>query len=125
MPLLVELTASTDGGLRRKAVGGLGQLGGPDQLTTLLKLVRGRGSRRAGEVERAIVEVCDHADQGQKADSVLAFYASAGDADQPALLPLLGRLGGAKAAGTAPRWTDEGVGGMGRRCSARPVQLAE
>lgn len=122
VPLLVELTATEDAGIRRKAVAGLGLLAGTDQLITLLRMVpRTKDRGEQDEIERAIVEVCARIpDQGQKAEPVLAFYTSANDADKAALLPLLGRFGGDKPrqllrAGLtkgSPEWTDGALRGL-------------
>jgi len=101
VPLLVEVSAGTDAGLRRKSVNALGRLGGEGQVEAILKArLKATDRGEQDDAERAVLAVCDRmvvADR--RGEPVLAFYAHAGDADKSTLLPLLGRFGGDKARG--------------------------
>jgi HEAT repeat protein len=88
-----------DAAVRKRAMRALQQLAEPDRIPLMVKgvLKAAKGTER-DDAERAVVEVCNKIlDAEKRPDAVLVVYQDAGQADRPALLPLLGRVGGAKA----------------------------
>jgi HEAT repeat protein len=99
VPALLLEALSDDGNVRRRAISALGRLADskdvPGMVKALLKSEKG-GER--DDAERAIALVCGRVTEEEKrAEPVLAALAGAAEADKPALLPVLGRIGGKRA----------------------------
>ncbi len=98
---LVVLAADKEPGVYEVALEGLQRIADPDEhdiprLVALLRKVA--PGRHRDEVEKAILLVCDKQPAGaDRAGPVLAALAKVPAAEKPKCLPLLGRLGGAKA----------------------------
>jgi HEAT repeat protein len=98
VPTLLKDVAGKDATLRKRAMAALQKLGEPEHLPGMVKtvLLVPKGSER-DEMERTVVAVCGKLIEPEKRpEAVLAAYHELAPADKPALLPLLGRLGGAK-----------------------------
>ena len=96
LPDLAALATAGEGGVRRAAMRALGGLGGAAQVPAMIAGVLAEpagGDRQAAE--RALVAVCTknpgHADA---AKAFLDSFKAAAEADQEALLPALGAIGG-------------------------------
>jgi hypothetical protein len=98
---LIELAAQPDPAVHGPALDGLRGIADPDEhdVPRLVQLLRRtpRGEHR-DEVEKTILIVCDKAAAGSdRAAPVWTALAKAKATDAPEYLPLLGRLGGARA----------------------------
>jgi HEAT repeat protein len=99
VPLLLKEALDADAAVRGRAVAALVTAAGPKDLPglTAAALKAEKGPER-DNVERAVVLVCRQiADPQERADWLLAALRDVKAADRAALLPMLGRLGGAKA----------------------------
>lgn len=99
VPALLEETGHADVEIRRRAMAALSELAEIDDVPAMVAgvLTAERGAER-DSAEKAVMLLCNRvADRQQRADPVLAVYAKASETDQSALLPLLGRIGGAQA----------------------------
>lgn len=98
VPALLEVAGNDAGNARRAAVRALGKLASTQELPALLKLLlKAAPGGERDDAERAVAAICARSGSGEKQiDPVLAAYATADSAGKPALLPLLGRLGGGK-----------------------------
>lgn len=98
---LVEIAASTDPDEYGPALDGLRGIADPDKsdIRRLVKLLlRTEPGRHRDEVEKTILIVCDKLPaKADRSALVLATLAGTGASEAPKYLPLLGRLGGAKA----------------------------
>jgi hypothetical protein len=91
----VESKEST---LRKRAITALQELAEPEHLQAMVKAILKvpKGSER-DDLERTVVAVCNKiVESERRTDAVLAVYQESAASEKPALLPLLGRLGGAK-----------------------------
>jgi HEAT repeat protein len=105
VPALLAEAEHKDAGIRTRAVKALGNIAEPKNVPAvvalLLKTAKGR---QRDDLEKAVMLVCNRTPQaGDRADPVIAFIARSGDEDRCTLLPLLGRIGGAKAAAEVRR----------------------
>jgi HEAT repeat protein len=99
MPALLEAAVSNVATVRQAAMLALGQLGSPAQIAGLAAgvLKAELGEERVA-AEKALVSAAARVeDQEQRAKPLLTVLESAKEADRLALLPTLGRLGGATA----------------------------
>ena len=98
---LVVLAADDEPGVYEVALQGLQRIADPDEfdIPRLVGLLRKVApGRHRDEVEKTIMLVCDKLPAGaDRAGPVLAALAKVPEAESPKYLPLLGRLGGAKA----------------------------
>ncbi|MEI7731975.1 MAG: HEAT repeat domain-containing protein [Verrucomicrobiota bacterium] len=96
--LLTE-TVSEDATLRRSAFKALGKLAMPENLPDMVKgLVKTKPGGERDEAEKAIAMTSARVPEKEKqAEAVLQSLATADPAEKLALLPVLGRIGGAKA----------------------------
>lgn len=99
VPALLQEALAADAGVRSRAMAALGRLAEPKDVAAMLKgLLEAQKGRERDEAEKAIVRVCQKApDKEAQAEPVLAALAGASEAQKAIILPLLGRLGGAKA----------------------------
>jgi len=96
VPELVAATTDADATVRQTAVRGLERLGGPAEVATLVAaLVKAPEGGERSNVESAVVTVCTkNGDSAKAAETFLARFREAGEADREILLPALGRIGG-------------------------------
>ncbi len=98
---LIDIAAATDPAEYVPALDGLRGIADPDKtdIPRLIKLLlRTERGKHRDEVEKTILIVCDKLPAGaDRAKLVLASLAGIDRAEAPKYLPLLGRLGGAKA----------------------------
>lgn len=95
-PDLLPLVTNTDASVRAAAMRTLGQLAGPEHIPGMLQgvLAAERGRER-DDAEKAVMLVCQRIeDPQQQAQPLLAAISALGPADQAAILPTLGRVGG-------------------------------
>jgi HEAT repeat protein len=100
-PDLLPLVTSTDASVRAAAMRTLGQLAGPEHIPGMLPgvLAAERGRER-DDAEKSVMLVCQRIeDPQQQAQPLLAAISALGPADQAAILPTLGRVGGPSARG--------------------------
>jgi HEAT repeat protein len=96
---LLRETASDNPTVRRAALRALGRVAGPSDAPALIQslLKSAPGSERE-DAERAVTSVCARlATPDQQTAPVLAAYLPAREREKAILLPVLGRLGGARA----------------------------
>ncbi len=105
VPLLLEY-AQGDGALRSSALAALRQLAEPRDVPTLLQiLLKAPKGKEREEAERTLVAVCEREpDPESRATPLLAALHVENEGEVVAVLPLLGRLGGAKARATVTRF---------------------
>ncbi len=98
VPALLQEVASDDGNVRRRAIAALGNVAGPEDVVSLIHgLLKIRDGGERDEAGRAVAAVCARAaDEARQADPVLDEYHKVAAAEQLVLLPVLGRIGGAK-----------------------------
>jgi HEAT repeat protein len=99
VPTLLKDVHGQDPALRKRAMTALQKLAEPEHVAAMTKavLMVPKGAER-DEMERAVVLVCAKIVEPEKRpDPVLAVYLDTPPAERPALLPLLGRLGGPRA----------------------------
>jgi HEAT repeat protein len=99
VPMLLKEALDADPAVRSRAVAALVPIAGPKDLPGLTAgALRAEKGPERDNVERAVVVVCRQiADPQERADWLLTALQTASAADRVALLPMLGRLGGAKA----------------------------
>jgi HEAT repeat protein len=98
---LVAMAAGTDAKATKEALDGLRGIADPDDtdISRLVKLLLTVEGERREEVERTILIVCEKVPAGtDRVQPVLAVLAKVAPSASPTYLPLLGRLGGPKAA---------------------------
>lgn len=96
LPVFIAGSSDADAGVRAAAMRALGRLGGPDEVPGMVQgfLKAATGPER-NDAERALVTVCtDNPGKERAAESFLAIFKAAGEADREALLSPLGRIGG-------------------------------
>ena len=98
-PVLLMESASDQAGVRRAAMKALGKLAAPKDLPVMLAaLLKSAPGGDRDDCERAVAAICVRAsDPDQQAAPVLEAYRSASATEKPILVPVLGRVGGAKA----------------------------
>jgi HEAT repeat protein len=97
VPALLEQLARDDGNVRSRALTALGRLASAEDVPEMIAATLADSSL-ADSAQRAITDVCRRVGyEADQADPVLQVYTTAGDAMKNILLPLLGRIGGAKA----------------------------
>lgn len=98
VPALLEEVGGDDANVRRRAILALGKVAGPADVAGMVRgLLTIRDAVERDEAGRAIAEVCARiADDTEQADPVLAEFRKASDVERDLLLPVLGRIGGAK-----------------------------
>jgi HEAT repeat protein len=96
---LLDEVASGDAKIRRAAISALGNIAGPNDIPGMVRgLLKIKDAGERNEAAWAIASVCSRiADDAKRAEPVLAVYHEAPTAEQIALLPVLGRIGGAEA----------------------------
>jgi len=96
VPLCATAAIDADAAVRRAAMRALGKLGGPDEVPSMVQgfLKASAGSER-NDAEKSLVTVCtENPGNSRAAESFLAVFKAAGDADRESLLSPLGRIGG-------------------------------
>jgi len=96
VPLCATAAIDADAAVRRAAMRALGKLGGPDEVPSMVQgfLTAPAGSER-NDAEKSLVTVCtENPGNSRAAESFLAVFKAAGDADRESLLSPLGRIGG-------------------------------
>lgn len=99
LPALLMLATGENASIRQAAMKSLGQLAGPQHVADLVRgvLKADHGNER-NAAEKNVMFVCGRiADKDQRAEPLLAAIEKLGDADRTAMLPTLGRIGGAPA----------------------------
>jgi HEAT repeat protein len=99
VPTLLKDVEGKDAALRKRAMTALQRLAEPEHLAAMTKAVMkvSKGVER-DDMERTVVLICGKIVESEKRpDPVLAVYLDSAAADKPALLPLMGRLGGPRA----------------------------
>jgi len=99
LPTLLTAATDADAAVRSAAMRALGRLGGPDEVSGMVKgyLAAQPGAER-NDAERALVTVCTEGrGRQQAATAFLAAFEASGGADREALLSPLGRIGGSAA----------------------------
>ncbi len=96
VPLLLGEAIGQNAMVAARALAALGKLAAPGDIPALagVCLKIGHGPLQE-DAERALVRTCLQLDATKRAQPLLAMYRAATPADQLALLPLLGRVGGA------------------------------
>jgi HEAT repeat protein len=96
VPVLLKAAASDDAALRASAFSGLRNLAEPKHVPEMvLALVKTAKGKERDQAELAVVAVCGQiAEPAKRAEPVLAMINNGAKAHKPALLPLVGRLGG-------------------------------
>ncbi|MFQ6130650.1 MAG: HEAT repeat domain-containing protein [Armatimonadota bacterium] len=99
VPALLEEILGEDGNVRRRAMSALGNLAQPDDVAGMIRgMMRIEDPGELDNAQQAITSVCRRiVERGEQAEPVLAVYGNAGERERNALLPLLGRIGGAQA----------------------------
>ncbi len=99
IPELLAAAVSADASVRGTAMASLGQLAGPEHIPGLLQgVLKAEPGRERESAEKAVLLVCSRsAREEQRADSVLPAMNMLSAADRLAILPTVGRLGGAAA----------------------------
>ena len=99
VPALLEEALGPDEGIRRRAMAALGRLAAARDVAGMLKaMAKTQDAGEREEIERAVLAVASRVpDEAKQAEPVLAVYRAASEAEKNALLPLLGRIGGADA----------------------------
>ena len=99
VPLCTTAATDPDAAVRQAAMRALGKLGGPDEVPSMVQgLLKASAGSERNEAEKALVTVCtENPGKSRAAESFLAVFKAAGDADRESLLSPLGRIGGAGA----------------------------
>lgn len=99
LPAILEAARSSEASVRKAAMAALGQLGGPEQVAGMAAgvLKAQPGEERVAAEKSLVLAAARVEDQEQRAKPLLAVLESANEDDRLALLPALGRLGGAAA----------------------------
>jgi hypothetical protein len=96
LPTFLAAATDADAGVRRAALRVLGRLGGPEEVPGMVQgFLKASAGADRDEAEKALVAVCT-ANPGKErsAESFLALFEAAGEADRETLLSPLGRIGG-------------------------------
>jgi len=99
VPALLKEALGDDAGVRGRAMSALGRLAEPQDIPGMVQglLKADKGAER-DNAEKAVMFVCQQITPAEKrADPVLAVVANAGQSQQAAVLPMLGRIGAPKA----------------------------
>lgn len=96
LPLFIAASSDADAGVRAAAMRALGRLGGPDEVPGMVQgYLKAAAGQERNDAERALVAVCtDNPGKERAAESFLAIFKAAAEADREALLSPLGRIGG-------------------------------
>lgn len=96
LPVFVTAATDADAAVRGAAMRALGKLGGPDEVPGMVRgFLRAVAGPERNEAEKSLVAACtDNPGKERAAESFLAIFKAAGDADREALLSPLGRIGG-------------------------------
>jgi len=99
LPAFVAALADADAAVRGAAMRALGLLGGPEQVPGMVQgFLKAAAGAERDEAEKAVVAVCtENPGKERAAESFLALFEAAGEADRETLLAPLGRIGGAAA----------------------------
>jgi HEAT repeat protein len=99
VPFFLQEAVSDNAGLRRVAMRALGRLAQPQDLAAMAKgLMKAAPGGEREDAAKAMVTVCARKPEpARQAEPVLELYRAAGPSERLALLPVLGRLGGANA----------------------------
>lgn len=99
LPALLELATNKEPTIRAAAMIALGKLAGPDQVAGMATgvLKAEQGSEREAAEKALVLAAARTEDPEQRAKPLLAVLAKSSEAEQLALLPTLGRLGGKEA----------------------------
>lgn len=99
MPALLKATGNADTGVRQAAIKMVGELGGPEQFTSLLALLMDlKQPQELAAAEQALTAVCRKTDDPQSyAGKLIDRLNEAGPAQKSALLRVLGAIGGTNA----------------------------
>lgn len=99
VPALLTEAAARDPEDYRRALRALRILAEPQHVTALIDLLmKAHDDAHREEIERAVMLVCNRsADADRRAEPILERFAKATPAERCLLLPVLGRIGGAKA----------------------------
>jgi HEAT repeat protein len=102
---LLSEAAHEDAGVRSRAMRALGNVAEPAAIAAMVELLlTTKKGRERDDAEKAIVLVCNRIPKtGLRADPVIAVLSRSDSEDRCALLPLLGRIGGAQAAAEVRR----------------------
>jgi HEAT repeat protein len=95
---ILAFVADADAGTRKAAMAALGALARPEHVAAMLAgVLKAEPGPEREAAERAVVSVCNRIKAPEKrAELILTPWESHNAADQIALLPLLGRVGGAR-----------------------------
>jgi HEAT repeat protein len=99
VPALLKEALGEDAGVRTRAMSALGRLAEPKDISGMVQglLKADKGAER-DNAEKAVMFVCQQITPAEtRADPVLAVVANAGQSQQAAVLPMLGRIGAPKA----------------------------
>lgn len=96
VPAFVAAAIDGDAAVRSAAMRGLAKLGGPDEVPAMVQgFFKAAAGAERNDAEKALVAVCtDSPGKERAAESFLAIFKAANEADREALLPPLGRIGG-------------------------------
>jgi HEAT repeat protein len=99
MPDILTAAVASDASVRTAAMVALGQLAGPEQLPGLVQgVLKAEAGREREAAEKAVMLVCNRvADKEQRAKPLLDAMGALNNDDRMAMLPTLGRIGGAAA----------------------------
>lgn len=95
---ILALVTDDDAAVRAASMNALGQLAGPDRIPGMVRgLLKASGGTERADAEKAIMFVCARTEApDERAAALLAEFERQGEADRRALLPCLGRVGGAR-----------------------------
>jgi HEAT repeat protein len=96
LPVFIAASSDADAGVRAAAMRALGRLGGPEEVPGMVQgFLKAAAGQERNDAERALAAVCtDNPGKERAAESFLAIFKAAGEADREALLSPLGRIGG-------------------------------
>ena len=96
LPMFIAASSDADAGVRAAAMRALGRLGGPDEVPGMVQgYLKAAAGQERNDAERALVAVCtENPGKDRAAESFLAIFKAAAEADREALLSPLGRIGG-------------------------------
>lgn len=96
---LVAEALHKDAEVRRRAMSALSELAEIEDVPSMVQgVLQAEAGGERDQAEKAVMLLCNRLeDPEQRAAPVLVVYETASEADQQAMLPLLGRIGGAKA----------------------------
>jgi len=98
VPVLLADAACPTAEIRRRAIGALNRLAGPQHVSAMIKVMLSSNEpAERSDLEKAIVTACQRVSEGDKqSDAVFKAYTTSNSTEKVALLPLLGRIGGAQ-----------------------------